>query len=72
MSIRALAVDLYKAQQKVDQLLKTLEIAASSEKNELKQELRFAQKELDMLRKMLEGEKESGDFRKKFSGFGKS
>ena len=68
MSIRALALDLYKAQQAVDKLQKALKNAASAEKDGIAGELRLAQKELDMLRKMLEGRKESGSFRKKFSG----
>jgi hypothetical protein len=72
MSIRALAADLYKAQQRVDQILKQIDSAAVAEENDLNQELRFAQKELEILRKMLDGEKESGEFRKKFDGFGSS
>jgi len=72
MSIRALAVDLYKAQQKVNQLEKAIDEAAAAEKNVLNQELTVAKKELEMLRKMLDGEKESGDFRKRFTNFGKS
>jgi hypothetical protein len=70
MSIRAVALDLYKAQQKVAQLEKDIEDAASSEKEVLAQELKFAQKEWQMIRKMLDGEKESGSFRKRFSKFG--
>ena len=70
MSIRALALDLYKAQQAVDKLQKALNGAAPAEKEGIARELRSAQKELEMLRRMLEGRKESGSFRKKFSGFG--
>ncbi len=72
MSIRALAADLYKAQQKVGQLEKTIDEAATAEKNELNQELLIARKDLEMLRKMLDGEKESGDFRKRYTNFGRS
>jgi len=69
MSIRALALDLYRAQQAVDKLQKALSAAAPAEKDGIAGELRAAQKELEMLRKMLEGRKESGSFRKKFSGW---
>ena len=70
MSIRALALDLYKAQQDVDKLQKALSAAAPGEKDSIVQELRAAQNELQTLRRMLEGKKESGSFRKRFSGFG--
>jgi ABC-type Zn uptake system ZnuABC Zn-binding protein ZnuA len=70
MSIRALALDLYKAQQQVDRLQKALSDAAPTEKDSVARELRAAQSELKILRKMLDGEKESGSFRKKFSGYG--
>lgn len=68
MSIRALALELYRAQQAVDTLQKALNSAAPAEKEGVARELREAQRELEMLRKMLEGRKESGSFRKKFSG----
>lgn len=71
MSIRALALDLYKAQQQVERLQKALSVAAPAEKDGVAQELRAAQYELKILRKMLDGEKESGSFRKKFSGYGR-
>lgn len=70
MSIRALAQDLYKAQQEVERLQKVVKEATPGEKDGLVQEMRAAQKELEILRKMLDGEKESGSFRKRFSGFG--
>lgn len=72
MSIRALAQDLYKAKQKVDALQKEHDSAAQDEKSVLAQELKVVQKEFHMLRRMLDGEKESGNFRKRFSGFGNS
>jgi hypothetical protein len=71
MSIRALALDLYKAQQQVAKLEKDIELASLEEKSDLAQELKFAQKEYQMIRKMLDGEKESGSFRKRFSKFGR-
>jgi hypothetical protein len=72
MSIRALALDLYKAKLKVDALQKQHDNAKSDDKTVLAQELKMAQKEFQMLRRMLDGEKESGSFRKRFSGFGNS
>ena len=70
MSIRALALELYRAQKKVAELQKAMEDSGSGENTILAQELREAEKEMRMLRKMLDGEKESGAFRKRFSGFG--
>jgi len=70
MSIRHLARDLYKAQQKVDELQKSHDSATEKEREGLGQELNIARKELQMLRKMLDGEKTSGSFRQRFSGFG--
>ncbi|OEU59032.1 MAG: hypothetical protein BA862_05435 [Desulfobulbaceae bacterium S3730MH12] len=69
MSIRLLAVELYRAQQKVDRIQKEIEKADYKEQESLKSELKVARKELQMLRKMLDGQKESGSFRKKFSKF---
>lgn len=66
MSIRALALDLYKAKQKVVSLEKLLANGSRAEQTELQQELNRAVQEEQMLCKMLAGEKESGDFRKKF------
>lgn len=68
MSIRALAVDLYKAQRAVDALQKALAQAAPAEQDRIAGQLRLARKELELLRKMLEGRKESGAMRQKFSG----
>lgn len=70
MSIKLLAVELYRAQQKVDSIQKEIEKADYKEQESLKSELRVAGKELQMLRKMLDGKKESGSLGKKFSGFG--
>ena len=72
MSIRALAKDLYRAQQNFDRLTRAHESAAPEERQALARELKIAEKELLMLRRMLDGEKESGKFRKKFNGFGNS
>ncbi|MBU1564434.1 MAG: hypothetical protein KJ630_02250 [Proteobacteria bacterium] len=70
MSIRALALDLYRAQKKVSELQKSIEVVGHGSTDKLGQELRAAEKEMSMLRKMLDGEKESGEFRMRFSGFG--
>ncbi|WP_136807499.1 hypothetical protein [Desulfosediminicola flagellatus] len=70
MSIRAIAKDMYKAQQNVSRLEKMIETASFTEQNELEGELRAARAELQMLRRILDGEKESSSFKKKFRGFG--
>ncbi len=72
MSIRALALELYKAKLKVDSLQKEHDSATQADKPALAQELKEVRKEFEMLRRMLDGEKESGGFRKRFSGFGNS
>ncbi|NOR24636.1 MAG: hypothetical protein GQ542_09635 [Desulforhopalus sp.] len=72
MSIRALALELYKAKQKVDALQAEFDSATADDKSVLAGELKMVQKEFQMLRRMLDGEKESGTFRKRFSGFGNS
>ncbi|MFT5730339.1 MAG: hypothetical protein ACI8PB_004517 [Desulforhopalus sp.] len=70
MSIRLIAKDLYKAQQNVDQLQKKYDGSSVTEKTILGIELKVVIQERDMLRRMLDGEKESGEFRKRFDGFG--
>lgn len=72
MSIRLLAKDLYKAEQNVDQLQKKIDTAGVAEKAPLMTEIEIARQERDILRKMLDGEKASGTFRKRFDGFGAS
>lgn len=71
MSIKAIARDLYRAQQQVSKIEKKLETASPTEQDVLRGELRVARSEVNMLRRILEGEKESSSFRKKFQGFGK-
>ncbi len=70
MSIRALARDLYRAQQNVERLEKLLGKASLAETEDIRDELRGAKAEHAMMRKMMNGEKESSEFRKKFKGFG--
>ncbi len=68
MSIKALALELYRARQKVDMIQKEIELKSGKERETLKNELKTAQKEWQMLRKMLDGRKESGSFQKRLSG----
>lgn len=70
MSIRMLALDLYKAQRAVDKLQKDLKSAAPGEKEAVAGELRAALKELEILRKMMEGKKADGSSGRKLSRFG--
>lgn len=70
MSIKALARDLYRAQQNVDRLEKLLENASQGDAEKIRDELRGAKAEHAMIRKMMNGEKESSEYRKKFKGFG--
>ncbi len=72
MSIRALALDLYRAKQAVDELESAHQNGLEAEKAALARNLKAAQQELQMLRRMLDGEKESGSFRERFAGFGSS
>jgi hypothetical protein len=72
MSIRSLARDLYQAQQAVDALQKKHDAAAPDAQAALARELALARKDLQMLRRMLDGEKESGSFRQRFTGFGRT
>lgn len=57
MSVKSLAIELYKAQQKVSGLESELENPASHDKEKIKEELRLAKAEWKVLRKMLDGEK---------------
>ncbi len=67
MSIKALALELYRARQKVDMIQKEIELKSGKEQEILRNELKIAQKEQQMLRKMLDGRKESGSFQKRLS-----
>ena len=62
MSIKALAQELYKAQQKVDRLEKELAQAGAQEKERIKPELQAALLERKQLRKMLDGAKVPNPF----------
>jgi hypothetical protein len=67
MSIRALALELYKAQQRVDHLEKEREKAPPQEKERITGELEPALAELRQLRKMLDGAKTESPFAAKSS-----
>jgi len=62
MSIKALAIELYKAQQKVHRLQDKLEKASLGEKEQLRSELKGAETDLNHLRRMMDGEKEPSPF----------
>lgn len=57
MSLRLLALDLYKAQQKVHRLQAEVDDCQLSEVDAKRQELKVAENELSIIRKMLEGRK---------------
>ncbi|PID75898.1 MAG: hypothetical protein CSA20_04025 [Deltaproteobacteria bacterium] len=59
MSIRLLAIELYKARQKVDTLEKQLAACELSEKDKLAVERKAAVREWETLRRMLDGKKET-------------
>jgi hypothetical protein len=66
MSIRGLALDLYRAQQKIDRLEKELQATPVAAQDDLLEELRHAKAEWQLLRKMLDGKKEVTPLRRKF------
>lgn len=70
MSIRAIAQDLYKAKCAIVEIEKKIEMAAASELEELNIELKALEQEHALIRRMLDGEKESSLFKKKFGGSG--
>lgn len=62
MSIRLLAIELYKAQQKVHTLQDQFEQASRGSRDKIRNELRVAEAELNQLRRMMDGEKEPSAF----------
>jgi hypothetical protein len=56
--LKALATELYRAQQKVHRLQEQLENAALSEKEAIKRELRDATAECNQLRRLVEAKKQ--------------
>lgn len=69
MSIKHLALDLYRSQQKVERLEKAVASASPKELAALEDELREARAEWKMLRKILDGEKENASLRSKSAVF---
>ncbi len=67
MVIKALALELYRAQQKVHKLQEQLDNAKLQEKQGLKEELRVAVAECDQLRRLVEGKKQKPLFRTSFN-----
>ena len=63
MSIRALAIELYKAQQKVHKLKDQLETAGINQKDHVRRELIKAEAECNQLRRILDAEKEPSPLR---------
>ncbi|MBU4261783.1 MAG: hypothetical protein KKC76_07890 [Proteobacteria bacterium] len=63
MSIKLLAVDLYRAQTMVHQLEKQLADAPFNQQDAISEQLREAKEELRLLRNMLEGAKSPLPFR---------
>jgi Skp family chaperone for outer membrane proteins len=61
-----LAIDLYRATQKVTNLQQKLGSCLESERAKINQELLEARRELQLLRKMMDGEKETGASRNKY------
>lgn len=68
MSIKALALELYRAQQKVDRLEKELAQASLKNRERIRQELEAAAAEKKQLRKMLDGAKAPNPFSDKTPG----
>ena len=69
MSIKALALELYRSQQRVAALEKELAAATFDKQDGLREELRMATAELHQLRKMLDGAKTPSPFRSQPSTF---
>ena len=59
MSIKAIVIELYKAQKKVHELQDKLESASISDKDKIRYELKQAEMECAQLRRILDGAKES-------------
>ena len=66
MVVKAIAQELYRAQQKVHQLQECFERAELKDRDRLRSELRQAQAECDQLRRLIDGRKERPMFRTSF------
>ncbi len=72
MSIKTLALELYRAQQKVSKLEALVEEALINEKDALREELREAKVEWQVLRNILNGEKSTSSVQSRLSTFKRS
>ncbi len=63
MSIKLLAIELYRAQQNVDHIEAQLEVTPLNALEVVREELRQAQAELQQLRKMLDDKKVSSSLK---------
>ena len=70
MVVKALALELYKAQQKLHKLQDELEGADLKDRERLRRELQQAEAERDQLRRLIEGRKEKPLFRTSFRNDG--
>lgn len=66
MVMKAIALELYRAQQKVHQLQDRFETAELKDRDRLRNELRKAQAECDQLRRLIDGRKEVPLYRTSF------
>ena len=60
MSIRALAIELYRVKKQVEALERTFQAASEGEKTRLLPELNEARKEYRLIKKMFDAKKENG------------
>jgi len=66
MVLRALALELYRAQQAVHKLEDRLAKCPLAEQDQVRQELRQAKAERDQLKRLIEARKEPPPFRRNF------
>ncbi|MEA3546238.1 MAG: hypothetical protein U9R66_01130 [Thermodesulfobacteriota bacterium] len=66
MSIKAIALELYRAQQKVSKFEDLVEEASVNDKDALREELREAKAEWQVLRNILNGKKLTSPVRSRF------
>ena len=64
MSIRLIALDLYRLQQEVEKLEKALKVSPVDERPALEEQLRKVKAEWNQMRRMLEGSKDPAPYRK--------
>ncbi len=62
MSIRALAIELYRAQQRVHRLQERFDKASDTDRDTLRHELRQAEAACGQLRRLMDGKKQPSPF----------